>query len=344
MRSLALMLALVSCFVGVSLASAQRHHTVRAGQTLAAIAQRYRVSVRNLAAANRLTNRDRLRPGMILSVPSRGVHYVCAGDTLARIARRNDCSVRDLMRLNRLSSSSRVRVGQRLILPGYHAYRENRRAAPRDWGEPAQPGVVQLQGRLTSAEVRLVDDEGRVLAPGLRELASVMRREPGDAYGVPNPRLAALVALISDHFGGRPVTVVSGWREARARTRETSRHVSGDAADIRVQGVPNRVVWEFCRSLRHTGCGFYPRSVFVHVDTREREATWVDWSAPGRRSRYGTLRGPARRRGRRPRVGRRITRPNALPLNVQVIESLPAMPVHASGDMRRRGSGIPDAS
>ena len=322
----------VTCSLGASVASAQRHHTVRAGQTLTAIARHYRVSVNNLVAANRMTSRDRIRPGTILSVPSRHVHYVRAGDTLARIARRNDCTVRELMRLNRISSSSRVRIGSRLRLPGYRTAARVHRA--RDWGEPSSPGIARLEGRVHDAQIQLVDPEGRVLAPGLRELASVMQREPGDEPGIPNPRLAALLALISDHFGGRAITVVSGWREARAGTRGTSRHVSGHAADIRIQGVPNRAIWEFCRSLRRTGCRLYPRSVFVHVDTREREATWVDWSAPGRRARYGTLRGPHRRRGRRPRVGRRITRPNALPTNVRVVEPLPAMPVRANGAMR----------
>ena len=326
---LALLFSGATAFVGPTVASAQRHHTVRAGQTLAAIARRYRVSVPNLAAANRITARDRIRPGMILSVPSRHVHYVRSGDTLARIARRHDCTVRDLMRLNRLSSSSRVRAGARLRLPGFQAPARVHRE--RDWGAPTSPGVARLEGRVNDAQIHLVDSEGRVLAPGLRELAAVMQREPGDELGVPNPRLAALLALISDHFGGRTVTVVSGWREARGRTRGTSRHVSGDAADVRIQGVPNRAIWEFCRSLRHTGCGLYPRSSFVHVDTREQEATWVDWSAPGRRARYGTLRGPHRRRGRRPRVGRRITRPRALPINVQVVEPLPAIPVRAAG-------------
>jgi hypothetical protein len=99
--------------------------------------------------------------------------------------------------------------------------------------------------------------------------------------------------------------------------------VQGRAADIQVAGVPHRAVFELCRSLPQTGCGYYPRSVFVHVDVREQHAQWVDWSEPGGRARYGTLERPYRRserkRPNRPRVGRHVSRPDALPLIVEVV-------------------------
>jgi hypothetical protein len=138
----------------------------------------------------------------------------------------------------------------------------------------------------------------------------------------PAPRLALLIAAISDHFGGRPVRVVSGFREVRGFTRETSRHVHGQAADVSVAGVSKRALWDFCRSISKTGCGLYPRSSFVHVDVRESAAQWVDWSGPGRRPRYGNLRGPFRRRARRRRrrEGRNVTRPDLVPLEVEVAE------------------------
>jgi hypothetical protein len=90
-----------------------------------------------------------------------------------------------------------------------------------------------------------------------------------------------------------------------------------------VQGVPRRALWEYCRTLAQTGCGFYPRSVFVHVDVRAQAATWVDWSMPGARPRYGTLDRPYRRRELkrpdRPRIGRKVTRPDEVPLVVEVV-------------------------
>jgi hypothetical protein len=46
-------------------------------------------------------------------------------------------------------------------------------------------------------------------------------------------------------------------------------------------------VSRFARSLERTGVGFYPNSVFTHVDVRHRQAYWIDRSAPGEPADYG---------------------------------------------------------
>ena len=295
-------LVLALCLATALPAAAEREHRVRPGQTLAAIARRYRVNVADLRAANRLRS-ARLRPGQTLTIPDRGVTYVRQGETLSHIARRMHVSVDDLRRANRLRRNARIRPGQRLVMPG-HTPREQMN---RDYGEPDQPGRVTLLRRSERREVQLVDANGRVLEEGLAVLSELLRRSEEDQAAVrANPRLAVLLARISDHFGGRPIRIVSGFRASGGRTRESSRHTKGRATDIRVSGVPHRVVWEYCRRINHAGCGFYPRSTFVHVDARRNRTQWVDWSRPGRRARYGTLRGPASRRRRlrmsRPRV------------------------------------------
>ncbi len=312
----------LQCFVlgaSAGVASAQRMHTVRAGETLSAIAHHYHVQIGDLAAANRLKHAQVLRAGEALRLPERGVTYVRPGQTLSHVAKMHDCTVAELRHLNRLRSAADLRAGERLILPGYMPAA----ARERDWGDPERRGTVTFlgqHGQVVRAE--LVDTEGRVRLKGLRALAQQMGRGD-DASRHVHPRLALLLANISDHFGGRPIHVVSGFREARGYTRDTSRHVAGRAADIQIAGVPERAIWDYCRSLVQTGCGFYPHSVFVHVDVRVRAAQWVDWSRPGKRPRYGTLRRPYRRRERhsptRPRVGRDVTRPEAVPLTVQVV-------------------------
>jgi len=305
-------------------AQAQRMHTVQRGQTLSVIARRYRVSVWDLASANGMTPTARIRPGQVLDVPPSGVVYVRPGQTLSHIARDNDCSIEDLTRTNHLRPGANLRVGQRLRLPGHDAVLTTTRD---DWGEAEYPGVVRV---ITGAgEVSLVplrDEGGRVLERGLEQLGRLMTRADQGPEGdvrLPNPRLGLLLAAASDHFGGRPFIIVSGFREVGGYTRETSRHVSGEAADIRIPGVPNRALWDFCRSIGNTGCGLYPRSVFVHFDGREAEAQWVDWSGPGQRPRYGNLDGPyprnRRARLRAASVGRTVTRPNAVPLEVEVV-------------------------
>ena len=302
-------------------AHAQRAHEVRPGQTLSAIAKRHGVDLWDLALENDMQPTSPLRAGQTLRVPQRGVTYVRPGQTLSHIARAHDCSVQTLQRLNGLGSSERVRAGSVIRLPGFGP--PEAAALDRDWGPPKAPGWVKLDGRNASAEVEMVDADGKVRLKGVRELAAVMQRhESGTAQG-PHPRLAMLLSKISDHFGGQPIRLISGFREAGGYTRESSRHVQGRAADIQVAGVPHRAVFEFCRSLPQTGCGYYPRSVFVHVDVREQQAQWVDWSEPGGRARYGTLERPYSRRERkrpnRPRVGRHVSRPDELPLVVEVV-------------------------
>lgn len=313
-----------TCALGATPAHAQRIHTVQRGHTLAKIARHYRVDVWDIAMANDMRPTSTLREGQTLRIPPRGITFVRPGQTLTHIARKHDCSVKYLMRINRIRHAGQVRAGQAIKLPGY----VRAKARKRDWGEPEEPGRVELSNDRPDdepVEVQLVDEEGRVLKKGLDALSGLMRQAGDDATERAHPRLAVLLARISDHFGGRPIRIVSGFREAAGYTNQTSRHIVGRAADIQVRGVPRRIVWDYCRSMAHTGCGFYPRSVFVHVDARRRHAQWVDWSAPGRRPRYGTLRRPyrrwERRHPKRRRVGRHIKHPDAVPMVVSVVDA-----------------------
>ena len=81
--------------------------------------------------------------------------------------------------------------------------------------------------------------------------------------------------------------MVSGYR-AYTPTQYTphSNHNFGRALDFRVQGVRNEELRDFCRTLRNTGCGYYPNSTFVHIDVRDAKAYWVDLSRPGEPPRY----------------------------------------------------------
>lgn len=295
--------------------AAERTHTVQSGQTLAQIARRYRVEVDDLAAANRLRRNSTLRPGQELRVPSEGEIYVRAGDSLSELAARHRVSVDELRRTNRIRGTS-VRAGQKLILPGHTPDEQ----ADRDWGPPRSAGVVTVIRRDERASIPLVDADGRVLRTGLRELGAIMRKHEDDEVREPNPRLARLLAHVSDHFGGRPISLISGFREAGGYTRESSRHTKGRAVDVRIAGVPHRAIWEVCRRIGHVGCGYYPRSTFVHLDARLRRTQWVDWSGPGQSPRYGTLRGPVRRRTSRSRAMPFPRMRSDLPMEVVILE------------------------
>jgi uncharacterized protein YcbK (DUF882 family)/LysM repeat protein len=306
-------------------AEAQRGHRVRSGDSFARIARRYDVTPWNLAAANDMRPSDALRPGMVLRIPARGVVYVRPGQNLWEIARAQGVSVKSLARANRMRPDDPLRAGDRVVLPGYEAQRSPKGGR---WGDPENAGLVHLRANEHEMDIQLRKGERRVPYEGMQRLAKLMRDELDEGANAPtlHPRLAVLLADISDHFGGRDIILYSGFREPGGYTNETSRHVHGQAADIRIMGVSKRALWNYCRTLRKTGCGFYPRSMFVHVDVRGSASQWVDWSKPGQRPMYGNLRGPFRWRGSGGRshdVGRQITRPKEVPLEVRVVDAPP---------------------
>ena len=284
--------------VALPVAFAQRSHTVRAGQTLSRIARRYGVTVSDLLAANGLDRDDPIRAGMELVIPEDGIVYVRSGQTLSEIARAHGCSVEELRRINHLSETASLHVGDRVVLCGFEdrvttSRRGGGGSGEEDsrWGAPRTRGVAtfyRVSTRVTS-RVRLVDTSGHATKRSIRRLAEVMR-PAGMRSGrrTPNPprRFVELLARISNHFGGRRITVISGYRTAGGDTRESSRHVSGSAIDIRISGGPNTALRDYARTFPRVGVGFYPRSHFVYVDVRDRRTYWVDWSRPGESPRY----------------------------------------------------------
>ncbi len=95
-------------------------------------------------------------------------------------------------------------------------------------------------------------------------------------------RLIWYLYIIGYHYD-RPVGIVSGHRR---KARKTSRHYTGRAADIRVDGVTPRALWRYCKRFKKVGLGLYPTSEFVHLDVRDRSYYWIDDSGPGEESRY----------------------------------------------------------
>jgi hypothetical protein len=92
---------------------------------------------------------------------------------------------------------------------------------------------------------------------------------------------------LSDHFAGRDILVVSGFRPYSSQQyARHSNHNAGRAIDFAIRGVPNETVRDFCRTFRNVGVGYYPNSSFVHLDVREGNASWVDFAGSGQRPRY----------------------------------------------------------
>ena len=207
--------------------------------------------------------------------------YVGPGDTLGGLAHRDQVSVAELARQNHLDPHAALRAGQRLTLPGQELARVQA-AAERRWGAPKHPGICTLYRVATQEQcrLRLIDTSGRVRRPALHELVHFLRPRTSRGGKEPHPRLIRLLAQVSDHFGGRPIHVISGYRKPGGFTKDTSRHVAGQAIDFRIPGVPLTELRDYC-SIDHVGVGYYPRTQFVHLDMRRTSARWTDYSGPG---------------------------------------------------------------
>jgi uncharacterized protein YcbK (DUF882 family) len=127
--------------------------------------------------------------------------------------------------------------------------------------------------------------------------------EFGCRDGSPVPReLIANVQLLAEQLEalrlalGKPIRILSGYRSpahnAKVKGKPKSRHLTAEAADIRVKGLAPEVVYQWIEKLIHQGAmrdgglGVYParkrrlfpprraREGFVHYDTRGKRARW----------------------------------------------------------------------
>mgnify|MGYP001267030178 CR=1 FL=1 len=97
-----------------------KYHTVRSGQTLSHVANKYKVRVSDLMRWNNIKSANKIRVGQKLKLYGadkpqiRWTSYtVRRGDTLSTIARRHGCSTSDLKKWNKLNST-KIMAGQKL--------------------------------------------------------------------------------------------------------------------------------------------------------------------------------------------------------------------------------------
>lgn len=163
---------------------------------------------------------------------------------------------------------------------GHGASRSSLRTEPL----PRPSGEVWLRAEnlADEAKVNIYKPDGSFDDAALARLDDLFRcRQTGEVRAV-RPELYEQLSRIYDHFGGKRVDLVSGFRYAE---RNSSRHFHASAMDIRIKDVSIREMYAYAESLDggDMGIGLYPTSGFIHVDFRapgERSYRWTDYSGP----------------------------------------------------------------
>jgi uncharacterized protein YcbK (DUF882 family) len=137
--------------------------------------------------------------------------------------------------------------------------------------------------------LRFQDDRGRPIKGWQKRFDKFMRCHLTGAVFKMDTRLAQLLYKTARHFDGHRMEVVSGYRHPKVARNPKSPHKKGLACDFRMAGIPNTVLRDYLRkAYEHVGVGYYPNSVFVHLDDRKTgpSAFWIDYSGPGQAAEY----------------------------------------------------------
>jgi uncharacterized protein YcbK (DUF882 family) len=130
-------------------------------------------------------------------------------------------------------------------------------------------------------KVNIYNEDGSYNVDALEQLNHILRCRRTETETDMDPQLLTMLSHIYDHFGSKPLEIVSGYRNQR---KQTSNHFKGRATDIRIAGVSPKKIEAFAETLDRggMGIGIYPRSQFVHIDVRSPPSyRWTDWSPPG---------------------------------------------------------------
>ena len=184
------------------------------------------------------------------------------------------------------SKSKRVAV-----FSGHNAAKSRLRAEP--LAKPS--GTVWLSAENLAEDVKLniYKSDGSFDEASLAKLDDLFRcAKTGEVRAV-RRELYEQLSRIYDHFGGKRVVLVSGFRFV---DRNSSRHYHASAMDIRIPGVSINAMYRYAESLDGggMGIGLYPTSGFIHVDFRapgEPSFRWTDYAG-------GDTRQPVKQPGR----------------------------------------------
>lgn len=263
-----------SVFLFSTAASADVQHVIGKGHTLQAIANRYHVTVKAIMEANHIKDAKHLKIGDTLTIPK--------ADAPKKDEKPTD--KKELAATAKPADKDHDGAKAKVAANDKDAKKD------KDGADKAKtPGVIHIKrfGTTEEADLRLTDhNSGKISASTSKAMEKMLRFQSGASHAI-DGRLISLLGVVSNHFGSRKIEVVSGFRPyTPTQYTPHSNHNHGKAIDFRVVGVSNEQVRDFCRTLKNTGCGYYPNSTFVHMDVRDSSAFWIDYSKPGEPPRY----------------------------------------------------------
>ncbi len=133
--------------------------------------------------------------------------------------------------------------------------------------------VNAKSGRVFKGQYRQGTDH--YLPDALNKIQAVFDAPVDDPLAAVSLRLVAFLDFLQDHLKpGAAIRISSGWRSPayNASLRQAGRlaataslHQYGMAADIEIEGVSSRKIWQYVRQLNFGGTGYY-HGKLVHVD------------------------------------------------------------------------------
>lgn len=259
-----------------------RVHTVYNGQTLGMIAKRYVVTIDAICNANGIQRRTPIKPGQKLVIPTRrdkdgeeAKKWVRQGKGRSKgVPPPEDPDASDKGATKDASDDESDQKNERAKKSSHE---------PQIWKRYVKParrrGYVVLRGTGRRWSGYAIVKGNRISSRAHHAFQRVLYSwRTGDEHEV-DPKLIRLLVAVSDKFGGRPLTVVSGFRE-HSFARE-SKHKLGRACDFSIAGIPNEALFQYLSTLEGVGVGYYPNSTFVHLDVRPKTTHWVDYAGPG---------------------------------------------------------------
>lgn len=150
---------------------------------------------------------------------------------------------------------------------------------------PSGDGKLSLYNYHENEYLDITYRQGQRLLPdGVKRIQHLLRSRSDGTERPIDLRLIELIDHLQDHFGAETIEIISGYRspaynrslklEGRGVASE-SLHTLGLAADIHIDEVSERELFEYAQGLGVGGAGIYPRFNFVHVDVGPAR-TWQE--------------------------------------------------------------------